>query len=177
MLTILVYTVHVLICFFLIAVVLLQQGKGADLSVFGGGGTQTAFGARGAATVLHKMTVGSFVAFIVTTLTIGTLQGDRESGIIGDLPEAPAVEQSAEEAPDEAEEGALEAEGALPAGDTISDGEAGEAEAASSDGEAPATGDDGSESGEADAGGADDGGGESGEGSEEAPSSAGGTTS
>ena len=42
------YTIHVLISFFLILVVLLQQGQGADLSVFGGGSTQTAFGARGA---------------------------------------------------------------------------------------------------------------------------------
>ena len=53
------YTIHVVICLFLIMVVLLQQGKGADLSVFGGGGTQTAFGARGAATLLHKLTVFS----------------------------------------------------------------------------------------------------------------------
>ena len=43
----LVYAIHVIICLFLILVVLLQQGKGADLSVFGGGSTQAAFGARG----------------------------------------------------------------------------------------------------------------------------------
>ena len=56
------YTIHVIICLFLIMVVLLQQGKGADLSVFGGGGTQTAFGARGAATLLaqaHRVLVSS----------------------------------------------------------------------------------------------------------------------
>ena len=62
-----VYVLHVIICLFLILVVLLQQGKGADLSVFGGGTTQTAFGARGAATLLHKLTVGFFILFIVTT--------------------------------------------------------------------------------------------------------------
>ncbi|MEM1203419.1 MAG: preprotein translocase subunit SecG [Acidobacteriota bacterium] len=105
-----VYVVHVLISFFLIAVVLLQQGKGADLSVFGGGGTQTAFGARGAATVLHKLTVGSFILFIITTLTIGVFQGQSaNTGGLGDLPEA---EESA--ATDEPEP---EAEGALPVGD------------------------------------------------------------
>ena len=60
----LLYVVHVLVCVFLILVVLLQQGKGADLSVFGGGTTQTAFGARGATTLLHKLTVASFVIFI-----------------------------------------------------------------------------------------------------------------
>jgi preprotein translocase subunit SecG len=70
----LLYSVHVLVCIFLIFVVLLQQGKGADLSVFGGGTTQTAFGARGATTLLHKLTVGSFVVFVITTLAIGLPQ-------------------------------------------------------------------------------------------------------
>jgi preprotein translocase subunit SecG len=68
------YTVHVLVCVFLILVVLLQQGKGADLSVFGGGSTQTAFGARGATTLLHKLTVASFVIFVLTTVGITILQ-------------------------------------------------------------------------------------------------------
>ena len=70
----LLYTIHVMVCIFLIFVVLLQQGKGADLSVFGGGTTQTAFGARGATTLLHKLTVGSFVIFVLTTLAIGLPQ-------------------------------------------------------------------------------------------------------
>ncbi len=76
-----VYGIHVVICLFLILVVLLQQGKGADLSVFGGGSTQAAFGARGAATILHKMTVAGFVGFILTTITIGFMQtsGSQDS--------------------------------------------------------------------------------------------------
>ena len=68
------YAIHVIVCLFLILVVLLQQGKGADLSVFGGGSTQTAFGARGAATVLHKLTVICFVVFIVTTMSIAIMK-------------------------------------------------------------------------------------------------------
>lgn len=68
------YAVHVTVSLFLVLVVLLQQGKGADLSVFGGGASQAAFGARGAATILHKLTVGCFVLFILTTLSIGLLQ-------------------------------------------------------------------------------------------------------
>lgn len=67
-------TIHILVCIFLILVVLLQQGKGADLSVFGGGTTQTAFGARGATTLLHKLTVASFVIFILTTISIAIVQ-------------------------------------------------------------------------------------------------------
>ncbi len=66
--------IHIIVCIFLILVVLLQQGKGADLSVFGGGTTQTAFGARGATTLLHKLTVASFVIFILTTISIAVLQ-------------------------------------------------------------------------------------------------------
>ncbi|MEM7587995.1 MAG: preprotein translocase subunit SecG [Acidobacteriota bacterium] len=94
-------TIHVLICLFLILVVLLQQGKGADLSVFGGGGTMTAFGARGAATLLHKMTVFAFVGFIFTTLIIGVLQKrGSASSVMGDVPvvEEPVATQEGEEA-------------------------------------------------------------------------------
>ena len=83
------YTIHVVICLFLILVVLLQQGKGADLSVFGGGSTQAAFGARGAATILHKMTVAGFVGFILTTMAIGFLQtGGSQSSVMSTVEEA-----------------------------------------------------------------------------------------
>ena len=78
----LLYTVHIIVCVFLILVVLLQQGKGADLSVFGGGSTQTAFGARSATTLLHKFTVTSFVLFIVTTLAIGIMEGGPEQATV-----------------------------------------------------------------------------------------------
>ena len=73
------YFLHILVSLFLILVVLLQQGKGADLSVFGGGSTMAAFGARGATTLLHKLTVTAFVIFTLTTLSIAILQG-RPSG-------------------------------------------------------------------------------------------------
>jgi preprotein translocase subunit SecG len=73
------YFIHVIVCLFLILVVLVQQGKGADLSVFGGGATMTAFGARGATTVLHKLTVGAFVMFILATLGIALVE-HRNSG-------------------------------------------------------------------------------------------------
>ena len=76
------YSIHIVVCLFLILVVLLQQGKGADLSVFGGGATQSAFGARGAATLLHKLTVAGFIAFIFTTVGIGLLQTGGKGGSV-----------------------------------------------------------------------------------------------
>ena len=69
------YVLEVIVCVFLILVVLLQQGSGADLSVFGGGATQTAFGARGTTQFIHKLTVWAFVAFILLTLAIAVSKG------------------------------------------------------------------------------------------------------
>ncbi len=112
---VLISTIHVIVCLFLIGVVLLQQGKGADLSVFGGGGTQAAFGARGATTLLHKLTVFGFVGFILTTMTIGLLKtSQRNASVITDAPiAAPVVEEAAVE--ESATEGAAAAADAVPA--------------------------------------------------------------
>ncbi len=79
----LVVVVYVFICFFLILVVLVQQGKGADLAgAFGGGGTQTAFGARGATTLLHKLTTGAFIGFILLALTLTILQARPKASVV-----------------------------------------------------------------------------------------------
>jgi preprotein translocase subunit SecG len=78
----LLYTLHVLLCVFLILVVLLQQGKGADLSVFGGGSTMAAFGARSATNLLHRLTVAGFVGFVLTTLLIAFIKGKVEGGSV-----------------------------------------------------------------------------------------------
>src|ERR1051325_8327336 len=65
---------HVIVCIFLVLVVLLQQGKGADWAgAFGGGGTQTAFGQRGAGTVLSKATTAAAVIFMITSLALTIL--------------------------------------------------------------------------------------------------------
>jgi preprotein translocase subunit SecG len=86
----LVLTLHVIACLFLIAVVLLQQGKGQDLaSAFGGGGTQAAFGPRGSATVLSRATTILAGLFMVTSLSLSILK-HRESTILDRVP-APAT--------------------------------------------------------------------------------------
>jgi preprotein translocase subunit SecG len=67
----LIVTVHILVCFFIIVVVLLQSGKSGDISAaFGGQGSQTAFGPRGAASALSRATTWSAVLFLVTSITL-----------------------------------------------------------------------------------------------------------
>ncbi len=87
---------YTFVCLFLILVVLVQQGKGADIAgAFGGGGTQTAFGARGATTVLHKLTTGGFVAFIVVALFLTILEARPRASVVpaGGVPPKPAAAQ------------------------------------------------------------------------------------
>ncbi len=60
---------HVIVCLFLVGVVLLQQGKSSDLSgAFGGAGSQTAFGPRGAANLLTRLTTWSAIIFMLTSI-------------------------------------------------------------------------------------------------------------
>lgn len=71
---------HVIVCLFLIGVVLLQQGKSADLAAaFGGQGTQAAFGPRGTANVLTRLTTWSAIIFMLTSIGL-TLSLSRSAG-------------------------------------------------------------------------------------------------
>ena len=74
MLIILLTTVHVIVCMVLIIVVLLQHGKSADIAAtFGGVGSQTAFGPRGTATVLSRVTTWCAVIFMLTSISLTLL--------------------------------------------------------------------------------------------------------
>jgi preprotein translocase subunit SecG len=65
--------IHLVVCLFLIAVVLLQSGKGAEMGAAFGGSSQTLFGSRGAASFLGKMTTVAAVVFMVTSLTLAVV--------------------------------------------------------------------------------------------------------
>ena len=78
---ILLTIIHVIVCLFLIIVVLLQSGQSGDIAAaFGGMGSQTAFGPRGAATVLTKATTWCAVIFMITSISLSVL-ATRKSGI------------------------------------------------------------------------------------------------
>jgi len=81
----LVTTIHILVCFFIIVVVLLQSGKSGDISAaFGGQGSQTAFGPRGAASALSRATTWSAIAFMVTSITLA-VYSSRHSASSGSV--------------------------------------------------------------------------------------------
>src|SRR5919198_3068011 len=82
---------YMLVCFVLMLVILLQQGKGGDIaSAFGGGSSQAAFGARSGATVLSRATTVCAVLFILGALVLGIL-GQRGPGSVvgGRAPQRP----------------------------------------------------------------------------------------
>lgn len=78
---ILLTIIHVIVCLFLIIVVLLQSGKAADLAgAFGGMGSQTAFGPRGAATVLTRATTIAAASFMITSLSLSIFATRQQGG-------------------------------------------------------------------------------------------------
>jgi preprotein translocase subunit SecG len=86
--------VHVLACFGIIGIVLLQSGKGADIgSAFGGAGSQAVFGSMGTPTLLGKVTTGIAIVFTLTSFTLAILGGERASSVVREAPplSAPAA--------------------------------------------------------------------------------------
>ena len=88
-----VLVVHILVCGALIFIVLLQQGRSADLAgAFGGQGSQTAFGPRAAANVLTKITTWSAIIFMCTSITLVVLyqRGSGSHSVLEGVKHAPA---------------------------------------------------------------------------------------
>jgi preprotein translocase subunit SecG len=87
-----ILVIHVLTCLFLILVVLLQSGKGAEMGAAFGGSSQTLFGSRGAATFLNKLTTVAAVVFMLTSLTL-TVVTTKTTSVIKQT--APAEQKKA----------------------------------------------------------------------------------
>jgi preprotein translocase subunit SecG len=88
-------TLHVLVCFVLIIVIMLQSGSAADLAgAFGGAGSQTAFGPRGAANFLSKATTWCAIVFMLTSLTLFIRRAPSEAAGVSSI-----LEQTQKAAP------------------------------------------------------------------------------
>ena len=88
-------TLHVLVCFVLIIVIMLQSGSAADLAgAFGGAGSQTAFGPRGAASFLSRATTWCAIVFMMTSLTLSVKRNPNEAASTGSI-----LEQTQKAAP------------------------------------------------------------------------------
>ena len=100
--TIFLTILHVVVSLLLILVVLAQQGKGQDLaSAFGGGGSSAAFGARGAATFMAKVTTICAVLFMLTSLGLSYFKGAVSSESVVPLDAPPAETVPTDAGPEE----------------------------------------------------------------------------
>jgi preprotein translocase subunit SecG len=95
--TVLITIVHVIVCAILIVVVLLQHGKSADIAAtFGGMGSQTAFGPRGTATALSRVTTWCAIIFMLTSITLSMFaRHGGTTSIMQGIKPAPAPAQNA----------------------------------------------------------------------------------
>jgi preprotein translocase subunit SecG len=99
--TFVLVTLHILVCFMLIFVIMLQSGSAADLAgAFGGAGSQTAFGPRGAATFLTKATTWCAIVFMMSSVAL-SLKRAPSTSVQGNsvleqtMPAAPAQSKPA----------------------------------------------------------------------------------
>jgi preprotein translocase subunit SecG len=117
--TLMITVLHIFVCIFLVAVVLLQRGKGAEIgAVFGSGASSTVFGSRGAGTFLTKLTTGCAIVFMLTSLALSYLAtSDSGVALFQDSLEQEAAEGESlfEEYGTVPPEAAAEAEAAAPA--------------------------------------------------------------
>ena len=80
--TTLLIIAHVLVCLFLIVIVLLQHGKGADIGATFGGSSQSLFGSEGPVPLLNKITTFSAVIFMLTSVTLAYLSAHRSTASV-----------------------------------------------------------------------------------------------
>jgi len=83
-------SLHVIVSTILIAMVLLQKGKGADIGAAFGGASQTVFGPRGAQSFLAKLTTSAAIIFMITSFTLAVTTAKKTSIMESVKPAEPA---------------------------------------------------------------------------------------
>ena len=94
--TTLLIIIHVLVALFLIGIVLLQHGKGADVGATFGGSSQSLFGTEGPVPLLNKITTLAAIVFMGTSISLAYISANKSTGtVMSDLP----VQQAEKAAP------------------------------------------------------------------------------
>jgi preprotein translocase subunit SecG len=87
--------IHISVSFFLIIIVLLQHGKGADMgAAFGGGGSQTMFGTEGPLPLLNKITTMAAILFMVTSVSLAYLSSHKSESVMSTIQAPAPVEET-----------------------------------------------------------------------------------
>jgi preprotein translocase subunit SecG len=107
--------VHVLACIFLVLVVLLQTGKGAEMGAVFGGSSSTVFGSSGAGTFLSRLTTATAIIFMLTSLSLTYFSARRNSATVFDTMPVAAPQEAEPGAPAAPEAGGAPPEAAAPA--------------------------------------------------------------
>ena len=90
-----VILIHVAVSVALIAIVLLQTGKGASIGAVFGSSSQTVFGGRGPTSFLHKLTTAAAVVFMLTSLGLTIYKVRlRQASIVANQPPVPAAQET-----------------------------------------------------------------------------------
>ena len=74
--------IHIIVCIFLVSIVLLQHGKGADIGATFGGGGQSLFGTEGPVPMLNKITTAAAIIFMVTSISLAYISAHRTTSSV-----------------------------------------------------------------------------------------------
>jgi preprotein translocase subunit SecG len=95
--------IHIIVCLFLVSIVLLQHGKGADIGATFGGSSQSLFGTEGPVPLLNKVTTAGAIIFMATSISLAYFSAHQGTGsVMSDYQAAspPAVELETKRAPE-----------------------------------------------------------------------------
>jgi preprotein translocase subunit SecG len=87
--------IHIMVCIFLVSIVLLQHGKGADIGATFGGGGESLFGTEGPVPIMNKITTAVAVLFMVTSISLAYISAhSTTSSVMGGYSVPAPIEQA-----------------------------------------------------------------------------------